>query len=228
MKQKQKTRVSIHPLQIGKKILTKNYKFFQKHPIYTALSLITLYFIYDIYLLNLYNDSATKLAWLGLALVYVIFYVYYIHGYVVNCLPKRRRDQPEDWKHPRRNVLIGYVLLIIITLVGAISYPYWIKAFPGVESAYYPSQVILLVLIAPIMEELCFRYFLYDRWARLRFGVWKGILLTGFLFVICHPVSDLRGVLLYWAPTICFYFVYDSFGLYGSIAAHMIFNFIAL
>lgn len=227
-KQKKKKRVSMHPLQAGKKLLTTNYKFFQKHPLYTAMSLIILYFIYDSYLLHLYDDSATTLAWIGLALVYVIFYLYYVHGYVVNCLPKRRHDHPDEWKYPRRNALLGYALLILITLSGAIGYSYWVKAFPGIDSAYYPSQVILLVLIAPMMEELCFRYFLYDRWAKPRFGVWKGILLTGLLFVVCHPVSDLRGILLYWAPTICFYFVYDSFGLYGAIAAHMIFNFVAL
>ena len=82
--------------------------------------------------------------------------------------------------------------------------------------------------MAPVMEELSFRYLLYDRWAKPRFGTVKAVLLTGFLFVICHPVGNINAMILYWIPTLAFYLVYDSFGLYGSIVAHMIYNFVAL
>lgn len=228
MKKNKVQRMKKHPLQKGKDLLTANYKFFQKHPVYTAVSLIILYFLCDIYLLNLYDDSATNLAITSLILVLLLFYFYYVHGYVVGCLPKQKQDIPTTWKHPKRIVLIGYGLIGILTLFLAIGYPIWIKAFSNVDGAYYQSQVILLICIAPVVEELCFRYFLYDRWARVRFGKWKGLLLTGFLFVLCHPVSDIQSMVLYWMPTICFYFVYDSFGLYGSIVVHMLFNFIAL
>jgi len=74
-----------------------------------------------------------------------------------------------------------------------------------VEEMFKHRQTALLfiamaVLIAPLVEETLFRGYLYPMFAR-SFGVWPGIILTGFLFGLMHGAQlgwtwSLVGVLV--------------------------------
>lgn len=205
-------------------------KGFQKHPVGNAFLILAVYWVMDSQLLNVFEDIGSWPAVLGISMTLMIFYLYYVLGYILGYQGEGDgHDVPQSIKNRKKYVMGMFSVLIILTIAIPLGYDKIItKWLPAIDTVYYPSQVLLLVCIAPIMEELVFRYFLYDRWARIKYGTVKGILATGFIFVICHPVSDLNSIILYWVPTLLFYLIYDSFGLYGSITAHILFNLIAL
>lgn len=203
--------------------------FFLKKPFWTGMSLIILYFLMDAYLLDTGEEMEPVLLGLCLGASLALFYLYYVHGRVFGPERKGAIDIPSFCKHPKQAAGIGFLILVLLSVLLFVGYqPMMTDWFPSLGDHYYRSQLTLLLLIAPMIEELSFRYFLYDRWARRKYGIVKGILLTGLIFVICHPVGNIQSMILYWVPTLAFYLIYETFGLYGSIAAHMIFNFVAL
>ena len=199
------------------------------HPVTSAAVLLAVYFLMDSYMLNCKDELGGMASGACLAFAFLLFYIGYVARYQFGNAPDGCKDMP-GWVRNRKHYAVDVFLLLgIFVAVVALGYDAVMEnCFPNLGVTYYRSQVFLLVFIAPLLEELVFRYFLYDRWARIKFGVWKGVLLSGFIFVICHPVTGLDSLVLYWAPTILFYLIYDSFGLYGSVVAHMVFNFIAL
>ena len=202
---------------------------FGRKPFWTGFSLVVIYFLMDALLLNTNEEMDTLTLGLCQGGALALFYLYYVHARVFRPEKKDAHDIPSFCKHPRRVAGIGFLILALFSFLLFFGYdPLFTDWFPALGDQYYRSSLTLLILIAPMIEVLAFRYFFNDRWARTKFGVVKGILLTGLIFVICHPVTNMEGVILYWIPTLAFYMVYESFGLYGSIAAHMIFNFVAL
>lgn len=201
------------------------------YPVTAAVILIAAYFIMDMYLLGVSEEVETKTQALCLAGVLSVFYLFYVHQKLFRRKKQKGNDLPGFIADKYQNLYVILGFLVLTGLSAVLFFGYgtittdW---FPKLGDEYYQSQILLLVLMAPVMEELSFRYLLYDRWAKPRFGTVKAVLLTGFLFVICHPVGNINAMILYWIPTLAFYLVYDSFGLYGSIVAHMIYNFVAL
>ena len=201
------------------------------YPVTAAVILIAAYFIMDMYLLGVSEEVDTKTQAFCLAGVLSVFYLFYVHQKLFGRKKQKGNDLPGFVADNYQNLYVILGFLVLIGLSTALFFGYeaittdW---FPRLGDEYYQSQILLLVLMAPVMEELSFRYLLYDRWAKPRFGTVKAVLLTGFLFVICHPVGNSNAMILYWIPTLAFYLVYDSFGLYGSIVAHILYNFVAL
>lgn len=201
----------------------------EKKPLWTAVILIVLYFLMEYILLDVVEDAGAVVSSVCILLALGLFYSLYVAGYQINYPMREGKDIPAYVEKKRRFVLRCFRIMTLLTIIIPLGYDeIIIKWMPNLRMVYYESQVYLYILIAPIFEELTFRYFLYDKWARPKWGALKGFLISGILFVICHPVANLESMVLYWVPTLLFYLVYDSFGLYGSIAAHMIFNFIAL
>lgn len=204
---------------------------FHKRPILNGILILAIYWVMDDLLLNVTDHVDKWQIILSLGMTLMIFYLYYVLGYIFDCYPAalEYKDIPSNVKNRKKYVMTMFYLLLVLTITIPLGYDTIItKWIPILNQTYYPSQVLLLVCIAPILEELVFRYFLYDQWARIKYGPIKGMIVTGFLFVICHPVTDINSMILYWVPTILFYLIYDSFGLYGSILAHILFNLIAL
>lgn len=204
---------------------------FHKRPILNGILILAIYWVMDDLLLNVTDHVDKWQIILSLGMTLMIFYLYYVLGYIFDCYPAALgyKDIPNNVKNRKKYVMTMFYLLLVLTITIPLGYDTIItKWIPILNQTYYPSQVLLLVCIAPILEELVFRYFLYDQWARIKYGPIKGMIATGFLFVICHPVTDINSMILYWVPTILFYLIYDSFGLYGSILAHILFNLIAL
>ncbi len=198
---------------------------FVRHPLLMAGCLATIYFMMDGFLL----DKAT-----GHDLPKILFclgasFLLFLFGYPMESIYPGTPYVPAWVKHPKRYQWGGLGLIILIAILGVIFYqPLLLRWFPNLGEVYYPANVVLFLVIAPIMEELTFRYLLYDRWAKPKYGKGLGMLAAGIIFVLCHPVTDWRTLCLYWIPTIMFFLVYEDFGIYGSILAHMIYNFLAL
>lgn len=214
-----------------KKLISLYEIIFQRYPIINAIVLLSIYWVMDGALLNVTKDIGRWQANLSLLSTLILFCLYYVIPYLVTKTTDTYpgKDTPSQVKNKKKYVVIMFCLLILLTSIIPLGYDKIItNKLPSISSAYYPSQIYVLIGIAPIMEECIFRYFLYDKWARLRYGTIKGALITGFLFVICHPVLDLSSFILYGIPTVLFYLIYDSYGLYGSITAHILFNVIAL
>lgn len=201
----------------------------ETHPRVVSAVLIILYFIMDAGMLNVAENAHDGLSIFCILFTLLLFYHLYVAGYQIGINHTAAKDIPAFIRNKRKYVFAMFHILILLTIGIALGYDEIITRWmPNLDAVYYPSQVFVLVLIAPVIEELAFRYFLYDKWAKPAYGLWKGLLISGILFVICHPVTDLNGMILYWMPTILFYLMYESFGLYGSILAHIVFNFIAL
>lgn len=127
----------------------------------------------------------------------------------------KKNDIKADWY-----LFIPVIILFIFALL---------VLFCPVESiSYSRSQLITILVLAPIMEELTYRYLVYDKWAKKRFGWFKGMLLVGLIFIITHPITGMSGFVLYWLPTIVLYLTYNEYGLYMSIFIHIVFNIIAI
>lgn len=190
-------------------------------PYITAIVVLASYFIMDAALLNVDRDAGWLSVTACLCVTLALFYACYAMQYQFGFQAATRKK--------KMSVVVMFAVLSIVSFIILFAYEDIVAGwFPNLNNIYYPSQVLLLVLIAPISEELVFRYLLYDKWTKTKFGVLRGILLTSILFVICHPVTNIESMVLYWIPALLFYLVYESFGLYGSILAHMVFNFIAL
>jgi membrane protease YdiL (CAAX protease family) len=84
---------------------------------------------------------------------------------------------------------------------------------------------IIIVIAAPICEELFFRGYLYPA-MRSRLGLWGAVLLNGVLFSVVHfSVFGLVGMILA-GIIFCLLYEYND-NLWSPITAHAINNFVA-
>lgn len=203
--------------------------FAQKKPQWTALMMVILYFMLDAGMM----DTEKELGRWDIAsyaiMALVILYIFYAGDYHRNICPTGGTDVPKFIKHRKQYVLIGFAVFFIWGILFLAAGPVVIpKLFPTLAGKFSQAQLALMLLIAPVMEEVTFRYLLYDRWLRQKYGWLLGFIVASFLFVMCHPITNLHSFIVYWAPTVMFFLVYHDFGLYGAILMHMIYNMIAI
>ena len=190
-----------------------------KHPVYGAIVVIVTYFLLDISLMEYDSPIGSPTATGGVILALVIFFIIHVYNAI------QGDDSP---KIKKRNTL-SFISLAAFAILVVITYDTLVaKTFPTIFQGYPMVNVIMIVLIAPILEELAYRHLLYGRWAKDKYGPIKGLLIVGLLFIITHPITGLGGFVLYWLPTLLFFSVYDVGGIYPAILAHMIFNIVAL
>lgn len=133
------------------------------------------------------------------------------------------------------------MLCIAVVMLYALFYPlsfwfpefvtWWLIEQPTIldwtESPLSPytnaMTILLLVVLAPTVEEFIFRGFLLNRWIA-KFGVWPGILLSSLLFSILHV--DLFGTLIF-SLVQCF-IVLRTQSLFGPMLVHFSNNFLVL
>jgi membrane protease YdiL (CAAX protease family) len=86
--------------------------------------------------------------------------------------------------------------------------------------------MFLVVILAPIAEEILFRYFFY-RFFKARLSSWQAMLLVSFLFAQMH--FNLAAFMPLWVMGIFLTFLYERHGnLIPCILVHSLFNYIAL
>jgi membrane protease YdiL (CAAX protease family) len=133
-------------------------------------------------------------------------------GLIVLAFPALRRQVREELCTPilaGRRLEVGLVALAKVPLLlgafGAMALWIWISQGPGAldqKMAYSPNQelerafsaqvmftsLVLGVFVAPVVEEIVFRGFLYRAWEK-RWGWFVSAVLVSALFGLYHPVS---------------------------------------
>jgi membrane protease YdiL (CAAX protease family) len=96
--------------------------------------------------------------------------------------------------------------------------------------AVVPLAVVLVIVIAPLCEEMFFRGFLFrGLWSR--FGLWPAIVGSGFLFALIHftGVNSVGLILPFTVIGILFaWLAYRTGSLWNSIAVHFLFNSVSM
>jgi len=156
------------------------------------------------------------------------------------------RLRPEAWSltWPPR-LRIGWILLVLVlcfTALGAYSAITQSLGLDALEpesnvptelfdsAVVAPFAVFLILVVAPLCEELFFRGFLFHGlWGRI--GFWPAALASGSLFALIHVSGrDLIGLVVPFAiiGTLLAWIVRRTGSLWNSIAVHFLFNLIGL
>lgn len=195
--------------KLGSELLTR--------PIFGGIVIIIAYFLLDSALMPKYAEVPDSMLYVGV--IYAIAILFIVHIRHIEYKTKNMKKIAYAM-----TAIIGLSLLAIIFYYQDII----IAIFPTLYKGYPKAQIVLICMIAPILEELAYRHLLYGKWAKQKWGMWKGAIIIGVIFVIMHPITNMSGFALYWLPTILFFIAYNEMGLCWSIVVHMIFNIIAL
>lgn len=204
----------------------------QRNPKLCTMIIIVMYFLLE-YLMVENTESVESMDRIMIVIFTMLapstLYSYYVADYHRGINPQGGMDMPKFVKNKKKYAIIGWLGITIWGVLFLIFEPVVVpKFFKLLDNTYYGSQIMLMLYIAPVMEEIAFRYLLYDRWLRRKMGWFWGFMAASLLFVICHPVTNVHSLIIYWAPTLLFFLIYHEFGLYGSIIIHIIYNMIAI
>lgn len=201
----------------------------QRNPKLCTMIMIVMYFLLEYLMVENTESMDRILIVIFTMLTPSMLYSYYVSDYHRGINPQGGTDMPKFVKNKKKYAIIGWLGITIWGVLFLIFEPVVVpKFFKLLDNTYYGSQIMLMLYIAPVMEEIAFRYLLYDRWLRRKLGWFWGFMAASLLFVICHPVTNVHSLIIYWAPTLLFFLIYHEFGLYGSIIMHIIYNMIAI
>lgn len=93
---------------------------------------------------------------------------------------------------------------------------WWLRGFLVVE----------IVLVAPMVEEFVFRYFLYDRFLSDRMPKYIAALLSAGLFTLVH--FNVAGIPTFFGLGLLCVIMYERKGYWGAVIAHGVCNAITL
>lgn len=195
----------------------------------SMLVLIVMYFLLDYMMMTKPDEMSMVAVVIFTMLAPSMLYSYYVSDCHKGLFPKGGTDMPAFVKNKKKYAIIGWAVITVWSVIFLIAEPFVVpRLFKLLDETYHSSQLALMVVIAPIMEEIIFRYLLYDRWLRKKWGWFWGFVAASIVFVVCHPITNTHALVIYWVPTLLFFLVYHEFGMYGSIIMHMIYNIMAL
>lgn len=200
----------------------------QSSPKLTAIVLVATYFLLDYLMMNTAEGLHKALIAVFTLLAPSTLYSYYVFDYQRDMAPSGGTDIPKFVKDKKKYALIGWLAITVWGVAALVVEPFVINFFPALDSTYHQSQIMLMLFIAPVMEEIIFRYLLYDRWLKRKWGWFWGFIAASLIFVVCHPVTNVHSLIIYWVPTLLFFLIYQEFGLYGAIVMHTIYNMMAI
>lgn len=201
----------------------------QSNPKLAVLTLAVVYFLLDYLMIDVANEPPLAMIVLFTFLAPSTLYSYYVNDYHRGLNPPGGHDMPAFVKNKKKYAITGWLCVLLWGVIFLAAEPFVIsRFFPMLDETYYQSQIVLMMYIAPVMEEVVFRYLLYDRWLRRKWGWLGGFLAASLIFVMFHPVTNMHALVIYWVPTLLFFLVYYEFGLYGSIVIHILYNMMAI
>lgn len=210
-------------------VLDKDSSLVQRNPKLAVIVLVIAYFMLDYVMVDVQTDINEVLNVTLVLLSISTLYSFYVLDYQRNMFPQKGTDVPRFVKNKTRFVTAGWLIIAVWGITFLIGEQFVVpKFFTELNITYHRSQILNMMFIAPIMEEIIFRYVLYDRWLKQKYGWLLGLVIVSFLFVIIHPVNNVHSLIIYYVPTLLFFAIYNEFGLYGAIAMHMIYNIIAM
>lgn len=208
---------------------SKQMSLVQRNPKIVVITMIVMYFLLDYVITDAKDTLHIVLLTVFTLFPTVMLYSWYVNDYVREWYPADGTDIPKFVKSKKRYAIIGWLVISLLGIIFLIAELFIVpKFFPVLNDTYYQPRILLMVFIAPVMEEIIFRYLLYDRWLKPKWGWFWGFIAASIIFVICHPVTNMHSFIVYWIPTLLFFLIYQEFGLYGSIIIHILYNMMAI
>lgn len=87
---------------------------------------------------------------------------------------------------------------------------------------YKAALFILVVVLAPFVEEYVFRYFIYDKVLIPRMPVFAAALISTVLFTLLH--YNISGIPTFFGLGLFCTLMYEKKGFYGAVTTHMVSN----
>lgn len=213
---------SVKPAKKPKSMVQSNLKL-------SILVLVAVNFFLDYMMMDTAKELGKVFTVIFTMLAPSTLYSYYVFDYQRDLYPAGGTDIPKFVKNRKKYVTAGWLGITVWGILLLVILPFAVpRFFPVVDDLYYTPQILRMVFVAPVLEEIVFRYLLYDRWLRRKWGWFWGFMVSSLVFVLCHPVTNLHSLIIYWVPTLLFFLIYHEFGLYGSIVMHMIYNMMAI
>jgi membrane protease YdiL (CAAX protease family) len=97
-----------------------------------------------------------------------------------------------------------------------------IKEFVAGEMHYKLFLFVLVVILAPFVEEYIFRYYIYDKLLLKSMPSAAAAIISTTLFTILH--FNLSGIPTFFGLGLYCTFIYERKGFYGAVTAHMVSN----
>lgn len=97
-----------------------------------------------------------------------------------------------------------------------------IGEFATGELYYKVLLFVLVVVLAPFVEEYIFRYFIYDKLLLSRMHAYKAAIISTTLFTLLH--LNVSGIPTFFGLGLYCTFIYEKKGFYGAVLTHMVSN----
>jgi len=92
------------------------------------------------------------------------------------------------------------------------------------ELYYKMLLLVLVIVLAPFVEEYIFRYYIYDKLLLPRMHAFAAALISTALFTLLH--FNVSGIPTFLGLGLYCTFIYEKKGFYGAVLTHMISNFL--
>lgn len=97
-----------------------------------------------------------------------------------------------------------------------------VKEFASGEMHYKVLLFILVVVLAPFVEEYIFRYYIYDKLLLKRMPSVAAAIISAILFTMLH--FNISGIPTFFGLGLYCTFIYEKKGFYGAVTAHLVSN----
>lgn len=139
----------------------------QKNPKLTVLIMIATYFLLDYLMMDVTEQLSYGFVVVFALLAVSTLYSFYVFDYHRDIPPTGGTDIPRFVKKKKQYAINGWLGFVLFGALFVLLEPIVVpKFFVVLDTNYFTSQIILMLFIAPIMEEITFRYLMYDRWLK--------------------------------------------------------------
>lgn len=97
-----------------------------------------------------------------------------------------------------------------------------VREFEAGELYYKLLLFLLVVVLAPFVEEYIFRYFIYDTLLLPRMPVLAAAIISSTLFTLLH--FNISGIPTFFGLGLYCTYMYEKRGFYGAVIAHLVSN----
>lgn len=116
----------------------------------------------------------------------------------------------------------GYRLILVNLLAIDPKPQEIVNEFMQGELLYKVILFLLAVILAPVVEEYVFRYFIYDKLLLPRMPAFSAAVISAGLFTLLH--YNVAGVPTFFGLGLFCAYIYERYGFYGAVTAHGISN----
>lgn len=97
-----------------------------------------------------------------------------------------------------------------------------VEEFAGGEMYYKVMLFILVVILAPFVEEYIFRYYIYDKLLLKSMPHAAAAIISTLIFTLLH--FNISGIPTFLGLGLYCTFIYERKGFYGAVTAHLVSN----